>query len=87
MFTMRRNTWPLRDMFGRLITLPEVTINTKMYLRDCFDHIIQIIDILEVYRDSSMGLIDIYLSGANNKMQEGNDSCHFIPIGCVYLWI
>ncbi|KAK4525043.1 hypothetical protein GAYE_SCF07G2948 [Galdieria yellowstonensis] len=70
MFTMRRNTWPLRDMFGRLITLPEVTSNTKMYLRDCFDHIIQIIDILEVYRDSSMGLIDIYLSGANNKMQE-----------------
>eukprot|EP00871_Galdieria_phlegrea_P002829 jgi/Galph1/3547/GphlegSOOS_G2232.1 len=70
MFTMRRNTWPLRDMFSRLISLPEVGSTTKMYLRDCFDHIIQIIDILEVYRDSSMGLIDIYLSGANNKMQE-----------------
>lgn len=48
--------------------------NLSRYLRDCFDHIIQIIDILEVYRDSSMGLIDIYLSGANNKMQEGKAS-------------
>jgi magnesium transporter len=41
-----------------------------VYLQDVYDHVIQIIDTLETYRDLLSGIMDIYMSGVNNKMNE-----------------
>ncbi|GJQ12120.1 hypothetical protein GpartN1_g3911.t1 [Galdieria partita] len=69
-FILRRSTWPLREVLKKFLVLPEIHSDMKPYLQDCLDHVIQIIDILEVYRDSALGLVDIYLSGVSYNMQE-----------------
>lgn len=69
-FSLRRSTWPLREVLKKFLVLPEIHSDMKPYLQDCLDHVIQIIDILEVYRDSALGLVDIYLSGVSHNMQE-----------------
>ncbi|EME29819.1 Magnesium transport protein CorA [Galdieria sulphuraria] len=69
-FILRRSTWPLREVLKKFLVLPEIHSDIKPYLQDCLDHVIQIIDILEVYRDSALGLVDIYLSGVSHNMQE-----------------
>ena len=43
---------------------------TLIYIRDVYDHIIQVIDTVETYRDMIGGLFDIYLSSISNKMNE-----------------
>ncbi len=40
------------------------------YLRDCYDHTIQVIDVIETYRELASGLTDVYLSATGNKMNE-----------------
>jgi magnesium transporter len=44
--------------------------DTRLYLRDCYDHTVQIIDLVEVYRDIASGLTDLYMSGISNRMNE-----------------
>ena len=44
--------------------------STTIYLRDVYDHTIQVIDTLETFRDMVSGMIDIYLSGLSYKMNE-----------------
>jgi magnesium transporter len=41
-----------------------------MYLRDCYDHTVQIIDLLETYRDMTAGLMDVYMSSTSNRLNE-----------------
>mmetsp|Transcript_8802 Transcript_8802/g.26466 ORF Transcript_8802/g.26466 Transcript_8802/m.26466 type:complete len:480 (+) Transcript_8802:196-1635(+) len=69
---VRRTVWPMRECTSRLMVQPDDLVKkaTKMYLRDLQDHLVQVVDILETYRDVSMGLLDLYLSATNNKMQE-----------------
>ncbi|HEY9703633.1 MAG TPA: CorA family divalent cation transporter, partial [Allocoleopsis sp.] len=47
-----------------------ISDEVKVYFRDCYDHIVQVMDIIETYRDLSSGLMDIYLSSVGNKMNE-----------------
>jgi len=67
---MRRAIWPLRDVIMGLERQesPLVNHNTKLFLRDVYDHVAHIIDTLEVYRDMLSGMLDIYLSSASNRM-------------------
>jgi len=44
--------------------------STSIYLRDVYDHTVQVIDTVESYRDMISGLLDIYLSSISNKMNE-----------------
>jgi magnesium transporter len=44
--------------------------DTRPFLRDCYDHVIQLLDILETYRERASGLIDIYLSSVSARMNE-----------------
>eukprot|EP00188_Purpureofilum_apyrenoidigerum_P001988 Plantae.Rhodophyta-Purpureofilum_apyrenoidigerum.ctg21674.p1 GENE.Plantae.Rhodophyta-Purpureofilum_apyrenoidigerum.ctg21674~~Plantae.Rhodophyta-Purpureofilum_apyrenoidigerum.ctg21674.p1 ORF type:complete len:479 (+),score=95.46 Plantae.Rhodophyta-Purpureofilum_apyrenoidigerum.ctg21674:216-1652(+) len=69
---IRRTVWPMRECTSRLMVQPDDLVKkaTKMYLRDLQDHLVQVVDILETYRDVSMSLLDLYLSATNNKMQE-----------------
>jgi magnesium transporter len=68
---LRHAVWPFREVLRDLSgDVPHVSEDTKLYLRDCHDHVIQIVDILETYRERSSGLTDLYLSSLSNKLNE-----------------
>ena len=69
---LRRAIWPLRDAISELRseTTPFVTDATRVYLRDCYDHAVQLIDLLESYRDIAGDVRDYYLSTISNRMNE-----------------
>ena len=69
---LRKSVWPLREVasgFERSES-PIVCDSTRVYLRDVYDHTIQVIDALETCRDLVSGMLDIYLSSISNKMNE-----------------
>ncbi|WP_322894177.1 MULTISPECIES: magnesium/cobalt transporter CorA [unclassified Yoonia] len=72
LLTARRALWPMRDMVNALLREESTLINaqTLIYLRDCQDHIAQLIEMIETYREICSGLIDIHLSSVSNKMNE-----------------
>lgn len=69
---MRRASWPQREVLNALMRddSGRVTAETTIFLRDCYDHITQIIDIIESYRDLSAGLMDVYLSSLGFRTNE-----------------
>jgi magnesium transporter len=72
LLAFRRLVWPQREIFNSLIRDGSDHISPTVinYLRDCYDHTIQIIDVLETYRELASGLTDVYLSATGNKMNE-----------------
>ncbi len=70
MAVMRRYVQPLRDVLGVLLReeSPLVQPGTLPFLRDLFDHVNQIVDTLDAYRELVPGLLDVYLSTTNNRM-------------------
>jgi magnesium transporter len=67
---LRKWLWPLREVISGL-QRGELAIfqpTTRIYLRDVYDHTIQVIDTLELFRDILSGMMDIYLSSINNRM-------------------
>lgn len=69
---LRRLAWPNREMINQLQRDESgiVRKETKVFLRDLYDHSIQIIDILEMLRDTLAGLMDFYLSSMGNRTNE-----------------
>jgi magnesium transporter len=69
---LRRAIWPIRDAINELRrdTTPFITNETRVYLRDCYDHTVQLIDLLESYRDIAGDVRDFYLSAVSNRMNE-----------------
>jgi magnesium transporter len=68
---IRRSIWPLRETVNGLSRDESlVQKETLLYLRDCYDHVTQIIEIVESYRDMASGLMDLYLSSVSNRMNE-----------------
>lgn len=69
---LRRAMWPTREMINMLIRdeTPFVAAQTRLYLRDAYDHSIQIMDIIETYREIATGLTDVYLSSMSAKLNE-----------------
>jgi magnesium transporter len=72
MLQLRRTAWPQREIFNTLIRDDSGLIakETQIFLRDCYDHTAQIIDILESYRDLTAGLMDVYLSSLGFRTNE-----------------
>jgi len=72
MIFLRRSVWPLREMIGRLEREETLLIRetSDIYLRDLYDHTIQVIDTVETFRDMISGMLDIYLSSISNRMNE-----------------
>jgi len=72
MISLRKNIWPMRDVINRFQHLESnlVTANTQVYLRDVYDHTIQTIDMIEGFRDVVSGMVDVYLSNINIRMNE-----------------
>jgi magnesium transporter len=69
---LRRSTWPLREVISALQRGDSTLFQekTRVYLRDVYDHTIQVIDTMETLRDMTSGMLDIYLSSASNRMNE-----------------
>lgn len=68
----RKSVWPLRDAINS-VTRDDykfITDDTKIFLRDVYDHMIQVIDNIENYRDMILGMHDLYMSQVSNKMNE-----------------
>lgn len=72
LLTLRRAIWPLRDAVNSLIREESelVTPQTRIYLRDCYDHAVQILDMVETYRELAAGLMEIYISSLSQKLNE-----------------
>lgn len=69
---LRRTVWPLREGIRQLIR-PETPLLDKAiekYVRDLYDHTVQIVDIVETDREIITGLLDVYLTSVNNRMNE-----------------
>jgi len=69
---LRRMLWPQREVVNQLLREDQSLIQdgTRPYLRDCYDHIIQIMDLFETYRDMTAGMMDVYLSSVSNRLNE-----------------
>ena len=69
---LRKAVWPLRELISALERYESRLIHkeTRLYLRDLYDHTIQVIDAVESYRDVTSGLQDLYLSSISNRMNE-----------------
>jgi len=70
--SLRKSVWPLREVVDRLERGESKLVNkaTRLYLRDVYDHTIQVIDSIETFRDMLSGMLDIYLSSISNRMNE-----------------
>lgn len=69
---LRKAVWPLREVISQMQreATPLICETTQPYVRDLYDHTIQIIDTIETYRDTVSGLLDIHLSAISNRMNE-----------------
>lgn len=69
---LRRSIWPQREVFNALIRDESALISEplRIYLRDTYDHCIQVIDVLETYREVAGGLLDVYMSSVSNRMND-----------------
>jgi len=90
MVFLRKSVWPLREAISRLergeSTL--VSDSIRIYIKDVYDHTIQVIDTVETFRDMVSGMLDIYLSSVSNKMNEVMKvltivATIFIPLGFI----
>ena len=72
MILLRKSVWHLREVVSILGRGESSLIkeSTGVYLRDVYDHTIQVIDTIETFRDMVSGMLDIYLSSTSNRMNE-----------------
>jgi magnesium transporter len=70
MISLRKSIWPLREVLSTMerAESPLISKATAVYLRDVYDHSIQVIDTTENFREMVSGMLDIYLSSLSNKM-------------------
>jgi magnesium transporter len=88
LIAMRKAVWPLREVVGGLerSESPLIRDTIGVYLRDLYEHVIQVIDSVETLRDTVSGLLDMYMSSVSNRMNEVMKvltiiATIFIPLG------
>ena len=69
---LRRVLWPLREVVNELQRddTEEIAAPVRAYMRDVYDHAVQVMDILESYREQAGGLNDLYMASVANRMNE-----------------
>jgi len=73
LLSIRRAVWPAREALTSLTrdTSSLISDSTRVYLRDCYDHAVRIIDFLEMHREIASALTDLYYTRINLRMNEG----------------
>jgi magnesium transporter len=69
---LRRAVWPMREVINSLQREPHPCMSdaTRTYMRDVYDHTVQIIDIVETYREMATGLTETYMSAMSQRLNE-----------------
>jgi magnesium transporter len=69
---LRRSLWPMRDVINALQRETHECLSdmTRTYMRDIYDHTVQIIDLIEAYREIVLGLTETYMTAMSNRMNE-----------------
>ena len=69
---IRRVSWPMRETLSSLIREESemVSDETRVFMRDVYDHSVQVLDMVETFREMSTSLVDLYLSSISNRMNE-----------------
>ena len=72
LMAVRHAVWPARDALNLLLIEEHALIRpgTKVFFRDCYDHTIQLMDMVETFREMASGLVDEYMSAVSNRMNE-----------------
>ncbi|MGQ0636469.1 MAG: magnesium/cobalt transporter CorA [Planctomycetaceae bacterium] len=72
LLNLRRAAWPQREALNMLVRdeIAHINPETRLYLRDVYDHTVRIIDLVETYREVCSDLMDLYLSSISNRMNE-----------------
>jgi magnesium transporter len=72
LLAIRRQVWPVREAVSGLLRDETglITDETRIFLRDCEDHAVRVIDLLEHHRERGSQLMDLYLSSVSNQMNE-----------------
>lgn len=73
LMSLRRSIWPQRNALNQLIrdgSSDLISSESRVYLQDCYDHVVQVLDIVETYRELTANLMDVYLSSVSNRMNE-----------------
>jgi magnesium transporter len=87
---LRRSVWPLRELLNTLTRegTPYIEADTRVFLRDCGDHVSQLLDMIEIDRELTSTLFDLHLSSLSTRMNEIMKvltiiATIFIPLGFV----
>jgi magnesium transporter len=69
---LRKSIWPVREVVGELrrSESPRIGEGMSVFLRDVYDHTLQVVETLEIFRDMAGGLLDVYLTSVSNRMNE-----------------
>ena len=72
LLAVKRALWPSRELMMTLLAEDQEFFSreTRRYLRDTHDHVMQLIDIVETYRELATGLLDLYISSLSNRLNE-----------------
>jgi len=72
LIVLRKSLWPQREVINSLLREEHALIDavTLPYFRDCYDHAVQVLDLIESYREMASSLQDLYLTGISNRMNE-----------------
>ena len=72
MIYFRKQVWPMREVLSTWQKTESSIVQeaNKIYIRDVYDHTVQVIDTIESFRDIVSGMMDLYLSTVSNKMNE-----------------
>lgn len=72
LLNLRRSVYPLREVISGFEKLDEPFLQneTRVFIRDLYDHTIQVIETTEVFREMGTGLLDLYMNSISNKMNE-----------------
>jgi magnesium transporter len=72
LLSIRRAIWPQREIFNSILRdeFKGIKKNTRTYFRDVYDHVIEIIDVVENYRELASGFMDVYLSSMSNRLND-----------------
>ncbi len=72
LFLVRRLLWPHREVLNHLLQGDRELVrdDTRIYFRDCYDHTIQIMDLVENYRDMTGSMLEVYLSSISHRLNE-----------------